>query len=67
MTNHSFSADFASEAAKGVPPVAVAASGIVGLVDLNVIVALLTAAYVLLQGAYLIWKWRREARGGHDE
>ena len=62
MTDHSFAADFATEAAKGAPPVAVAASSVVGLIDFNLVVAVLTGLYVLLQSAYLIWKLRREAQ-----
>jgi hypothetical protein len=62
--DHAFATDFAIEAAKGTPPVVVAAGSVIGLLELNVAVAILTGLYVLLQGAYLIWKWRREANRG---
>ena len=48
------------ETAKAVPAVAGAAA--YG-VTLNEAVAAATLAYIVLQAAYLIWKWRREARG----
>jgi len=31
-------------------------------ITLNEMVAILTMAYILLQAAYLIWKWIKEAR-----
>jgi len=31
------------------------------IITLNQAVALCTIGYVILQAAYLIWKWRREA------
>lgn len=34
---------------------------IASIVTLNQVLALCTICYVLLQAAYLIWKWRREA------
>lgn len=65
MYNRGFSSEFASEAIKGAPPITVAAAAIVGW-GVTEWVAVLTGAYVLLQAAYLIWKWRREARDGED-
>lgn len=62
MNNHNLSAEAVSEAFKGAPPVAVVASSLGGFLDINFVVAMLTGLYVVLQGAYLIWKWRREAR-----
>lgn len=61
MQDHSFTTEFASEAAKGAPPVAVATGSIIGVIDINWILAAATICYVILQGAYLLWKWRREA------
>lgn len=61
LDNQTIGTDFISEAVKGAPPVAVVASSLGGILDVNFLVALLTGLYVLLQGAYLIWKWRREA------
>lgn len=48
---------------KSAPPVAVSALtlGGVGLQDWVFIV---TLAYVVLQGAYLLWKWARDLRRG---
>lgn len=41
---------------KAAPPITVS------LLTLNEWVAVATLGYVLLQAAYLIWKWRRESR-----
>ena len=46
--------DLASEAVKAIPPVTVYA------LTLNEWLAAVSIAYVLLQGAYLLWKWRGE-------
>lgn len=43
------------EAMKATPPLLVAAS------DPQWTVAVATVLYIVLQAAYLIWKWRREA------
>lgn len=51
--------DFKIEAAKGTPAVAGAAYSIMTL-DKAVMAA--TLVYILLQTAYLIWKWRKEAK-----
>lgn len=47
---------------------ALAGAVIAGL-TLNEWVAILTGVYVVVQTAYLVWKWVREARGkrGHHE
>lgn len=45
------------EAAKGAPAVA---GAFYSAVTLNEVVALATLAYVALQAAYLVWKWRKE-------
>lgn len=37
---------------------------IVSAVTMNALVALATILYIALQAAYLIWKWRREAKHG---
>jgi len=34
------------------------------IITLNQVVALATIAYILLQAAYLIWKWCKEAKDG---
>lgn len=55
MHDHSFSSEFAVEAAKGAPVVAMAAW------TLNDVLVIVSILYVLFQSAYLWWKWRREA------
>lgn len=53
--------DVKIETVKAVPAVAGAAAyGI----TLNELVAIATLGYIALQAAYLVWKWRRESRGG---
>lgn len=48
-------------AAKSAPPLAVVAAVESGAFNMSFWVGAATIAYVVLQGAYLIWKWRREA------
>lgn len=52
----------AAAAAKAAPPVAVSGAMIAG-VPMSDVVLGLTAVYLLLQIGYLVWKWRKEARG----
>jgi hypothetical protein len=60
MSDKSFAADFAAEAAKGTPPVTVAATSITGWVDWDLWVYVLTALFLLMQIALLGWKlWDR--------
>lgn len=54
--------DLASEAAKAAPPVTAIAAGF----TLNEWVALLTGAYIVLQAAHLLWKWRKEAKANEQ-
>lgn len=49
------------EAAKATPPAVVVASNKLLGLDLPTIVALATLLYLVIQIAYLIWKWRNEA------
>lgn len=56
--------DIAHEAAKSAPPVAVAGSAWLFGLTLNDWVAVGTLAYLVLQGAYLAWRWYRETRRG---
>jgi hypothetical protein len=51
----------AKEAAKATPPLGVVAATLAGI-DLQTWVYVAALVYTGLQGAYLIWKWRREAR-----
>jgi len=49
----------AVESFKAIPAVG---GAIVAGITLNEAVMWATLFYILLQGAYLIWKWRREAK-----
>jgi len=51
--------DVATEAAKATPPTAVAAVEAVARDGIGP-VGWATIAYIALQAAYLIWKWRRD-------
>jgi hypothetical protein len=66
MNTHDFATDVVGEAMKGAPPVAVTTGALVGLFDLDTIVALSVLIYTVLQAAFLIWKWRRLANGATD-
>lgn len=57
--NHPLRHETAIETAKAIP--ALFGAGF-SAVTLNEAVAVVTLIYILLQVAYLIWKWRREAR-----
>lgn len=61
--DHKFSSELATEAAKGAPPVAVAAASIAGAVDWQTWVFILTAMYVLLQIIWLGWRMVDKLRG----
>ena len=63
MNEHSLASDLASEAAKGAPPVAVAGTYIVGIVDWQTWVLILTAIYVLMQIGWLGWRFVDKAMG----
>lgn len=52
--------DVAIEAAKAAPPVAISTLASVQGWDMSHWVGAATFAYVLLQAAYLAWKWWRE-------
>lgn len=54
MSQHEMMRDLGLEVTKASPPAIVAA------LTLNEWVAVATILYIVLQGAYLIWKWRRE-------
>lgn len=63
MDERTFSTEFASEALKGTPPVAVAASTIAGMIDWQSWVFILTALYLVMQIFFLGWKLVDKARG----
>lgn len=50
----------AAEAAKAAPPVAVVVDAAANQWTMTHTATALTIAYILLQAAYLIWKWRAE-------
>jgi predicted MFS family arabinose efflux permease len=57
-----------TEAMKAAPPVAVNAGALIGGYTVNEWVAFGTLAYLALQAAFLLWKWRKEAkRYAHEE
>lgn len=55
--------DIATAGAKAAPAAAVTLYALVSK-GLPLLVGVLTAIYVALQAAHLIWKWRREAKTG---
>lgn len=57
MTHDSLPHEFATEAAKGLPPAAVAAAQLTGAVDWQTWVLILTCIYVALQIGWLVWKY----------
>ncbi len=67
MYEKSFQTDFAAEALKGGPPVAVAASTAMGMVDWQTWVMVLTAIYVLMQIVWLGWKFVQKAQGKYRD
>lgn len=60
--------DVAVEGAKASPPVAVVTASIADFWTINHTVAALTMVYLLLQIAWLLWRWHRAAqhRDGAD-
>jgi len=54
----------AGAAKTSAPPLAVVGAQVAGIAGLGINwwVAAATLSYILLQGAYLIWRWRREAK-----
>ncbi len=67
MKAHDFPQEFASEAIKGTPPVAVTAASLSGIVDWSSWVYVLTALYLALQIFWLGWKMYDRARGKGKE
>lgn len=57
----------AAEAAKAAPPVAVTIAALADGVTVNHVVGAATIAYVALQAAYLIWRWRRDMRSRQSD
>lgn len=67
MKPHDLPHEFATEALKGAPPVAVAAASLTGAVDWQTWVLILTAMYVVLQIAWLLWKFVDKFNGKKTE
>lgn len=59
MRGDGFKQETVIETAKAVPAVG---GAIASALTLNEALAVVTILYILLQAAYLIWKWRRESR-----
>lgn len=59
---HEFADAAGAAVLKTAPPVAVATGSALGAIDMTWWVGVVTIGYIVLQGAYLIWKWRRESR-----
>jgi hypothetical protein len=59
MSKTEITRDLTVEGMKAAPPTAIAA------LTANEWVAIATICYIILQAAYLVWKWRREA--GHHK
>lgn len=59
-------ANLAAEGMKAAPPVAVSAASVVGM-TLNDAVLVATLVYVVLQAAFLLYRWAKlYQRGGRD-
>lgn len=66
MSHSNLPHDFATEAAKGLPPVAVTAAQLTGSVDWETWVFILTAAYLALQIGWLLWRYADKIMGKND-
>ena len=64
MNKQEFVQSTATEAAKGAPPVIVAATANAQSWSMADVVTWLTVVYLLLQIAWLVWKWCKAARTG---
>ncbi|MCW5320541.1 hypothetical protein D5039_04895 [Verminephrobacter aporrectodeae subsp. tuberculatae] len=54
--------DMAAEGAKAAPPVTMVTMAHMIGPALSVVLTTVTILYVVLQSAWLLWRWRREAR-----
>ena len=62
MSHHTLR-DIVTETAKASPPVAVVTAGLTGGWTLNNTLTALTIFYVVLQIAWLLWRWHRARKG----
>lgn len=56
-----------AEGAKATPPVAVLATNAASGWSMSTVATAMTIAYVLLQAAYLVWRWRNESRDRREK
>jgi hypothetical protein len=49
-------------AGKVAPPAGIVGLAAVGAIDMTFFVGIVTIGYIVLQAAYLIWKWNKERR-----
>ncbi|ABM38593.1 hypothetical protein [Polaromonas naphthalenivorans] len=66
MNDHQTLRDVLVETAKASPPVAVVTAGLASGWTLNNALTALTILYVVLQIAWLLWRWHRAVRLGLD-
>jgi len=59
--HHSMKTEKSIETVKAVPAIG---GAVTYSITLNEVVAIATILYIALQIAYLIWKWRKEAKRG---
>lgn len=60
--NSDLAASIAAGVGKSAPPAGVVGLAAVGAIDMTFLVGLVTIGYIVLQSAYLIWKWQKERR-----
>lgn len=58
--------DLVSEAAKAAPPVTVAGATIAGM-QINDLILWATLVYLILQIAFLLYRWHKMHKGGEDQ
>lgn len=49
-------------AGKSAPPAGIVGLAAIGAIDMTFVVGLVTIGYIVLQAAYLLWKWNKERR-----
>lgn len=59
--------EVAIEGAKSAPPLSVVAADQLGAISVNKYVAMATLVYVIMQAAYLGWKWYKEYKLGKNK
>lgn len=59
--------ELTSEILKASPPIGVVATGWLAEIPITPIVGIVTVLYIILQSAYLIWRWRRQSKRDAQE